>query len=121
MDNLTKKEKIENKIKKLQEERKEIYDWKVDKETKRFLLNQQDEFIFKYEMMYWKMVATVDEEKQTHQIGFKQVLDEINETYDLWVKSEYDSFIDHIVWERMERKYEQDREDATERYLTGEF
>ena len=38
------------------------------------------------------MVATVDEEKQTHQIGFKQVLDEINETYDLWVKSEYDSF-----------------------------
>ena len=48
MDTLTRKEKIKNKINELKEKRKEINTYDIDKETKQFLFNQQDEFIMKY-------------------------------------------------------------------------
>ena len=61
MDTLTRKEKIKNKINELKEKRKKIYTYDIDKETKQFLFNQQDEFIMKY--IYMLNDIEIKEEK----------------------------------------------------------
>lgn len=48
MDTLTKKQKIQNKIDELEEMRKKELKYDVDKETKKWLVNQTDELILKY-------------------------------------------------------------------------
>lgn len=48
MDTLTKKQKIQNKIDELEEIRKKELKYDIDKESKKFLINQTDELILKY-------------------------------------------------------------------------
>tara|TARA_R110001592_G_scaffold362919_1_gene678850 strand:- start:6201 stop:6368 length:168 start_codon:yes stop_codon:yes gene_type:complete len=51
MDTLTKKEQIQKKINELEEMRKKELKYDVDKETKKWFVNQTDELILKYTVM----------------------------------------------------------------------